>query len=175
MLKTVVKKFHHYTGYFETKEGKYFLAILIISFFLRLPSLNEPTWYGDEGVTFTQALAPLHGLTMYKDIFDNKPPFSYLLASAAFALLGPTQWAARLVLLIWVLATQISLFVLVKKLFSSKIALISTVIFALTINTPYFEGNIYNGEILMIMPTILGIFFGLQKRYLLSGILLVTA
>lgn len=155
--------------FLESKPGLLLLASLILTFLLRLPSLAEPAWYGDEGITFTQAQTIRNGLNLYQDIYDNKPPFSYWLASLSFNLFGPTQWSARAVLMLWVLVSQIALFTLIRKLFRNRIAIIATFIFSLLLSTPYLEGNIYNGEILMILPSTLGFLFGLNGRYRLAG------
>ncbi|CAN5341315.1 hypothetical protein BH10PSE19_BH10PSE19_22390 [soil metagenome] len=158
----------------ESKPGLMLLGILLLSFILRFPSLTEPAWYGDEGITFTQAQTIRNGLSMYKDVYDNKPPLSYSLAALSFSVLGESQWSARFVLMLWAIATQITFFILARKLFGIKPALIASLLFALAISTPYLEGNIYNGEILMIMPVMLGILLGLRNKLWLAGIFFST-
>jgi 4-amino-4-deoxy-L-arabinose transferase-like glycosyltransferase len=172
---TIPPKIERVLVFCESKTGLLLLGALLLSFLLRFPSLAEPSWYGDEGITFTQAQTIRNGLSMYKDVYDNKPPLSYALASASFSIFGPTQWAARLVLLVWVLVTQIAFFMLARKVFGDRIAVISSFIFTLLISTPYLEGNIYNGEILMILPIILAVSLGLRHQYLWSGALFSSA
>lgn len=167
----ILKKLEKILVYLESREGILLLISLGLTFLLRLPSLTEPMWYGDEGITFTHANTLRHSLSLYKDIFDNKPPLSYLLATFSFELFGPTQWAARVTLMIWVLVNQVFFFVLTRKLFSSKVAILSTFLFSILLSTPYIEGNIYNGEILMILPTTIGFLTLINRRYLAAGVL----
>ena len=53
------------------------LGIICAFILLRLPSLIEPEWYGDEGIYRTIGLALSRGEVLYRDIWDNKPPLLY--------------------------------------------------------------------------------------------------
>lgn len=135
------------------------LLFLLLTIFLRFPSLFEPLWYDDEAIT----LAVGHQLskedTLYKDVIDHKPPIIYWLASFSSNL-----FIYKLIGLIWVLITTIFFYLLSKSIitkiisdrFQAKIAiLLSLLIFTLTLNTPKIEGTMVNGEILMIGPLII--------------------
>mgnify|MGYP007068844087 FL=1 len=123
------------------KNNRFLILILLTTFFLRLPSLFEPYWYGDEGIYLTLGLGIRKGLLLYRDIYDNKPPLIYLLAG-----LAGSQFWFRFMLLISVLAS-VSIFAgllkifFPKKLSSQKIALI---LFCLFSSLPLIEGNISN-------------------------------
>ncbi|MBI2007418.1 MAG: glycosyltransferase family 39 protein [Candidatus Blackburnbacteria bacterium] len=127
----------------------YLLLVFVV--FLRVPSLFEPYWYGDEAIYLTLGEAVGQGLVLYRDIFDHKPPAIYLLASLA----GSVFWF-RLILLLWHLATIVIFWDLAKKLFDKKnnLVVLATSIFAFLTAIPLFEGNIANSEIFMIGPTI---------------------
>ena len=75
-----------------TTESRFLGIILIVFSLLRLPSLFEPLWYGDEGIYQVLGRAVLHGTTLYQGIWDNKPPFLYL----TYALVNADQFAIRL-------------------------------------------------------------------------------
>ncbi|PIV07387.1 hypothetical protein COS53_02565, partial [Candidatus Shapirobacteria bacterium CG03_land_8_20_14_0_80_35_14] len=60
----------------------------ILFFLLRLPSLFEPYWYGDEGVYLALGQGIRHGLTLYSQIYDNKPPAIYYLAALTQTVFG---------------------------------------------------------------------------------------
>lgn len=124
--------------------------LLVFVVILRIPSLFEPYWYGDEAIYLTLGEAVRQGLVLYRDIFDHKPPAIYLLA----ALAGSVFWF-RLILLFWHLATVVIFWDLAKKLFDKKwgLVVLATSIFALLTTIPLFEGNIANSEIFMIGPT----------------------
>lgn len=141
------------------KNLKKFLPLgylLALAFFLRLPSLFEPASYGDEGVYQVLGQAVSRGNLLYQNIWDNKPPFLYLL----YALFDGDLFSVRLVSLIFLLFTIVVFFLLAKKIFSPKSALISTFIFTLLFSLPLLEGNIANAENFMLLPIISAFYLG---------------
>lgn len=150
------------------------VMILCLVAILRLPTLLEPYWYGDEGIYLTLGTGIRHGLALYRDIHDNKPPVVYLLAA-----ISGSQFWFRLILMGWNL-TSIAVFSWIathilnpekrekfkkfgKHLFPvPSLATFATLLFALL---PFAaEGNIANGEIFMILPTIIGFALLLRLR-----------
>lgn len=143
---------------------KLVIFLLLVSF-LRLPSLFEPPWYGDEGIYQAFGLAIRHQQVLYRDITDNKPPFIYHLAA-----IFNTQFSLRLFLLFWSVATVFAFYYVSQKLFKSNLtAVFSTLIFLLLFNTPLFEGLIPNGEVFMLLPPLASLaillHFRLHKKY----------
>lgn len=126
--------------------------------FLRLPSLFEPYWYGDEGIYLTLGQGVNHGLLLYRDLHDNKPPLLYYLAA-----LSQTVFGFRLLLLLLMIPTIYFFYRLSKNKLSTTIFLILTSI-------PLLEGHIANAEIFMLLPTIIGVISFFSKKYLLSGL-----
>src|SRR3989304_404584 len=61
----------------------WFVIVLSVVLVLRIPSFFEPFSYGDEMIYLTLGEGMRQGLTLYKDIYDNKPPLLYLLAALA--------------------------------------------------------------------------------------------
>ena len=55
------------------------LILLLFTTFLRLPTLFEPFWYGDENIYLAIGQAMRKGLLLYQDIIDfpNKPPLIF--------------------------------------------------------------------------------------------------
>ena len=99
-------------------------------FILRLPSLFEPLWYGDEGIYQVVGNSINHGKLLYSQIFDNKPPFLYWL----YAILQSDQFTIRLMSAMFGILSVIMFFFLSKKLFNnakSNIPLLTTFIFAI--------------------------------------------
>lgn len=147
---------------------EYLVWILCLCALLRLPSLLEPYWYGDEGIYLTLGTAVRHGWQLYRDIHDNKPPVVYLLA----ALSGSVFWY-RFLLLLWnsvaiIVFERLAHLILDRNAESgtTKIAgitfpkvqysTIATLLFAVL---PFFaEGAIANGEIFMVLPIIAAIY-----------------
>jgi len=159
------------------EKNKFLLVILTLVFLLRLPSFFDPYSYGDEGIYLTLGEGIRQGLTLYREIHDNKPPLLYLLA----AISGSLFWF-RFFLLAANLTTIYLFSLLAKILFPAKVKVQKTalVIFALLSTLPLIEGNIANAEIFMILPIIGAIilFFKQKpslKSYLFIGILFSLA
>lgn len=154
------------------------VMILMVVIFLRIPSLFYPYSYGDEGIYLTLGQAIRQGLTIYRDIHDNKPPMLYLLAAISNSLF----WF-RVILMIWNLGTIVVFWKLAQYFFKEKFLSIfsSTILFALLTTLPIFEGNIANAEVFMILPILTGlllIFCGKRReelRFLASGALFSLA
>ena len=135
------------------KIEELFLGIIVSVFaLLRLPSLLEPYWYGDEGIYQTLGLGIDNGRLLYRDIFDNKPPILYLL----YGLLNSDQFLLRFVSLFFGLISVLTFFALCKRILKNKNAsFIATFIFALLFDLPIVEGNIANAENFMLFFNIL--------------------
>lgn len=153
---------------------EYLIWILSACALLRLPSLLEPYWYGDEGIYLVLGNAIRHGLTLYRDIHDNKPPLIYFMA----AITGSVFWF-RFFLLAWnsiaIIAFERLSHLLLDTKSSPGVTKIlgiefpkvsySTVATALFAVLPFFaEGAIANGEIFMIMPVIVAIFLLWRRK-----------
>ena len=149
------------------------ILLILLAVILRIPSLFEPYWYGDEGIYLTLGHAARQGLVWYRDIHDNKPPLLYLVA----ALAGTVFWF-RLILLVWHAATIALFWELSTKLFKNKNAsLLASLFFTILTSLPIIEGNIANAEVFMIGPTLGGmlVIFSVKnpslKRFFLAGLL----
>lgn len=127
------------------------ILLLLVVTLLRIPSLFEPYWYGDEGIYLTLGAAMRKGITLYRDIHDNKPPLLYVVAAVA-----QTEFWFKFILLFWHLLTIVVFYKLAIFLFpkQSRAPVIASSAVALLTLLP--EGNVANGEIFMILPVITG-------------------
>src|SRR3990167_9750693 len=88
----MIKKFLENLDNIITPRDVLFLGLTLILFFLlRLPSLIEPYWYGDEGIYEVLGMAMRNERLLYKDIWDNKPPLLYVM----YALFNSDQFLVR--------------------------------------------------------------------------------
>jgi len=153
---------------------KFLLVVFLLFVFLRLPSLFEPYWYGDEGIYLVLGMAIRKGWTLYSQIHDNKPPSLYYLA--AFA---QTVFGFRLLLAFFMAGAIYYFHLLSTKLLAPKLVWFSTLIFTVVTSIPLFEGNIANAEVFMLLPTLSGIYYFLYSKsklkYIFSGLLLGLA
>lgn len=151
----------------EKKNELWYLAIFaIVFFFLRLPSLYEPYWYGDEGIYEVIGMALRHGRLLYRDIWDNKPPFLYLI----YAIFSGDQTSVRFLSLLSGIYAIIAFYYLAKFLFHKPlIPFIITALFSILFGLPLLEGNIANAENFMLPITITGMLFILSYKPAKNG------
>ncbi|MDO8659732.1 MAG: glycosyltransferase family 39 protein [Candidatus Parcubacteria bacterium] len=156
----------------ETSKEFWFIILTSLLFFLlRLPSLFEPLWYGDEGIYQVIGTSLNHGKQLYKEVFDNKPPLLYWL----YSIFHSDQFAIRLVSLIAGLLSVIVFFFLSKKLFKDngkKIHLLTTFVFGILFALPMLEGNIANAENFMLLPILISALLIFNNKLFTAGLLL---
>jgi len=161
----------------KTKEFWFLLIASVFFFLLRFPSLFEPYWYGDEGIYQVLGMGIRQGKLLYRDIFDNKPPLLYVF----YSFFNGDQFWIRFLSLVFGLGAVIAFFYLSKLLFKkTKIAYLTTSIFAVLFGLPIIEGNIANAENFMLLPLILGAILIVWKKhfkykYFLAGLLVGIA
>ncbi len=131
-------------------------AVFIFSL-LRIPSLVEPDWYGDEGIYQVIGRALNQGRLLYSGIWDNKPPVLYLY----YALVNGDLFLIRLLSLLFGLGAVVAFYFLAKALFQEKRTptFISTTVFSVLFGLPLLEGNIANAENFILFPVILSLLF----------------
>lgn len=136
----------------KIKDTWFLIGIIVIFFFLRLPSLFEPYWYGDEGIYEVIGYGMRQGRMLYTEIFDNKPPLLYIL----YAVFNGDQFSLRFLSLLFGMGSIFVFHLLVKKLFlNHKTIYVLTLAYAFLFGTPIFEGNIANAENFMHLPILL--------------------
>lgn len=143
-------------------EGEYFFlsGCVLLFALLRIPSLVEPDWYGDEGIYQVIGRALVSGRLLYRDIWDNKPPVLYLY----YALTNGDLFYIRLLSLLFGIGAIIVFFLVAKSLFQNRKApvFISTLLFSVLFGLPLLEGNIANAENFMLFPTLLSLYLILK-------------
>lgn len=144
------------TAWIEKNEGLILILLLVVV--LRIPSLFEPYWYGDEGIYLVLGQALRKGLVFYRDIHDNKPPLLYLLAAIA-----GNVFYFRLILMVWFgIATTVFFKLMQVILPKKKMAWYGTTL-AMIVLTTLFEGNVANAEIFIVLPVVLAILLVAKK------------
>ena len=166
-------------GFFKnlkTSEKLFLACVSSIFTLLRIPSLVEPYWYGDEGIYQVIGMALKSGRVLYEGTWDNKPPMLYLI----YALVNGDQFWARFLSLIFGIGAVVAFYFLAKKLFTNHtITYSATLLFAVLFGIPLLEGNIANAENFMLFPTIMAMNFIFSARksyklryYIFAGLLL---
>jgi len=128
------------------------ILFCVIFTFLRLPSLIEPYWYGDEAIYEVVGQGMNHGHLLYRDIWDNKPPLLYVI----YAFANGDQFMVKAFSLLIGLFTLVAFYFLAQKLFyNQKISLSLMALFLFLFATPFLEANIANAENFILLPVIL--------------------
>ena len=135
------------------EKNEILILILLVVIVMRIPGLFEPNRYADEDIYLALGQGLRKGLVFYRDIHDNKPPLLYLTA----ALAGGVMWF-RFILMAWNLVNVVFIWKLAERFIKNKTGVwVSTLLFAILSSIPLIEGNIANGEMFMIMPTVAGV------------------
>lgn len=135
-------------------EHEWLVILLFVIFLLRIPTLFEPNWYGDEEIYLVMGQGLRKGLVFYRDIFDHKPPIIYMLA----ALVQTVFWFRMLLLVVH--GISVVYFAKLSELLNKNrvSVLVSTVAYALLSTIPLLEGNIANGENFMTVPALIAMY-----------------
>jgi hypothetical protein len=164
----------------RSKKFWVIFASTILFFFLRLPSLFEPYWYGDEGVYQVLGTAINKGRLLYQGIFDNKPPLLYVF----YSLFNGDQFYVKLFSLFFGILAIVVFFYLAGKLFKNNLSVyVSTFLFTILFGLPIIEGNIANAENFMLFFILAGFYLAIDhfgtkwenKMFFWSGIVLGLA
>lgn len=155
-------------------------GILLLTFLLRLPSLFEPFWYGDEGIFAAVAQNLNQGGVLYQTAWDNKPPLIYLTYQAIFGIFGVSMFWLRMVTLVVVLITAVLIYEIGCQILTRKRALVATLIFGFLTSLRVIEGNLALTEIFMILPISGAMLLAIKRNFdeaalFGSGLLLAIA
>lgn len=149
----------------EKNYSFWFLVIISLVFFiLRLPSLFEPYWYGDEGIYQAVGMLINSGQQLYIGAWDNKPP----LLLAFYAIFNSDQYVIRSVSLLFGIFSTWVFYLLSVKLFPAKkyISFITTAVFVFLFGTRIVEGNIANTENFLLLPILISAYLIYDKDLL---------
>lgn len=161
-----------------SRHTLFLLSVLIAFVILRVPSLFEPYWYGDEGIYQVIGMGLREGRVMYLGVWDNKPPILLLL----YALFNGDQYSLRYMSLMAGTMETVAFFFITRYMFRRNLwRYVSTAIFSAILATPLIEGTVANTENYMILPILTGIYFFLKSQgknaplLILSGFLMSIA
>jgi len=154
-------------GFFRAEWA--LLLIASVTAVLRIPSLFEPLWYGDEAVYLTVARQMLRGDLLYVDVFDHKPPALFYLTAGVLGVFGQSVATFKVLALGFSIGALFAFYYLARRLLDKRAALLAVALLSLLITPTWLEGNTVNSEILMIFPTCLGMLLGFRRRFFFAG------
>ncbi len=142
------------------------VALLAVAVILRIPSLYEPYWYGDEGIFAAIAQNVRTGDTLYSDAWDNKPPLVFYTYTAVQSAFDNGMFALHATATVFVLATLALVVCIACAIYGRKVSLAAGAVFVVVMCTPVIEGNLAMTETFMMLPTTLavGVFLLASRR-----------
>lgn len=136
-------------------------TFFVVVILLRIPSLFEPFYYGDEMIYLTLGEGIRRGMPLYLTLHDNKPPLIYIMAGLAGNVFLFKSLLAAFNLMAIYLFWKIAVNLFPKNINFQKV---STIIFGLLTTIPLLEGNIANAENFMMVPTLFAFYLVLAKQ-----------
>ena len=157
---------------------KTFYLFILLFLILRIPSLFEGFWYGDEGFYATQAQAILDGKQLYVDAWDHKPP----MMAWIYLIGGVFGWVKGLAIVkfLSIISGIVSIYLISKILIRLKIRPIyqylSLFTTSILLGSPIIEGNVANAEVFFLPVTLAILYLSLFSRrpYLIGSLLTFT-
>src|SRR3989338_3155779 len=159
----MIKKFLENLDNIITPRDVLFLGLTLILFYLlRLPSLIEPYWYGDEGIYQVIGMAMNQGRVLYGEIWDNKPPVLYII----YALFNGDLFSVRFLSLIFGGLSVVVFFMLSKKLFKNQLSIyVSTFFYSIIFALRFYDEISFSKR--KLKKTIRKIVFGFEQEAVL--------
>lgn len=143
---------------------KFFILLLLVTFFLRLSSLLYDFLDVDESIFAFVAHRLMEGGVPYLDALDNKPPFIFLFYQIIFSIFGKyNMLAVHVVTVFWVFFTAWVIYKISENQGESRVGLWASlfyVIFSTTFLPKFIATNI---NIIMMLPVSLSVLFWLKS------------
>lgn len=139
-----------------------FVSLLLLTFFLKLPTFIDPYWQPDEGI-YSSIVTQLNaGSLLYTDAWDNKPPLIFYLYLAFYKIFGFNLFSLHLLGLVVSLVNFIYFHLTLKVLFDQNYFYLPQIVFIVLVNTPLLEGNVVNAENIFLALTVPAFYFFLK-------------
>jgi len=145
-----------------------------VSVALRLPFLSVPL-ITDEGGYAYVAHWMARGLTLYRDLWFDRPQGIFLLYGGQMALLGDSTEAIRLGAALFNALTLLLLYGLTASLAGPLAGLAAAGLFAVSSAAPAIEGFTANGELYMNLFVVAALWLASSRRWFLAGMVLALA
>ncbi len=131
------------------------LGMLLLTVFIRVPSLVHPRAIDDESVYSLVGNEIADGGKPYIDAVERKPPLLFWTYAAIVKLGGKFNWPfIHVVALLWVMATMAGLYLLGRRLFNPLTGLFAAFFYSLYQPWLIFDDLSFNGEMIMNLPIV---------------------
>ena len=143
-------------------KNKVFIILIFVLILFRIPSLFEPTWYGDEGVYAAVGNDINQGKVLYSETWDNKTPLIYYTYAIVFKIFGVNLLWVKVLSLIFSIILFIYFFRIFRLLFPDKKFISAGVLFIIFWGAHFFEANIASGENFFVPISVAATFYFLK-------------
>jgi len=145
-------------------ENSWLFFFFFLVFLIRLPVVNVSVLDWDESVYWTIAQDIANGGVPYKTSWDHKGPFLFFIFVPVIYFFDNSIIALRIFTTLYLILSMYFLFLVARKLFHNFVSLIPPLIYGLFFIIPNFQGFSSNGELFMMLPVILSIYFYLEFK-----------
>jgi len=147
------------------------LFLVLVTVFTRLPFMNWPLISDEGGYAYT-SIRWFRGLTLYSDqLWFDRPQAIFLIYKLGLSLFGNETWAIRFWGSLWAAGTAVFVFFIGYRLGNLTTALLAGGIFVLYSGLPFIEGFTANAEVFAAFFSVACVFFLLEGRTGLAGLL----
>lgn len=132
----------------------------------------------DEGAYAYVAAGANEGLMPYRDIFDHKPPFVYLVYQAGFGIFGVNYTAVRGIAVLWVILSMLAIYAALRKAAGEAAGIFAAIFYSFLQQSVMLQGINANAELFTHLPAALSLYFFLKAGrtgYFLSGLMCAAA
>lgn len=159
------------------------LLVVLLAVLVRMPALISPKAIDDERIYSVVGVEMLHGELMYQDAIERKPPLLFWTYKAILGVGGDYNWYfLHFAGLLWVLLTMWGIHKLTERLFGKDASLVAAMFYGIFVGWAFWGNLAMNGELLMNLPIVWGIYFVLRNsrsfrllELFFSGVLLCCA
>ena len=109
------------------RSRSWFFASLALVFLRALPNMRFPL-ERDSATYCLVAEWMLHGLRLYRDLLDNKPPGIFYLYVPIVKLFGPVMWCVGVMDIVWLLLISYCIFRIVQRYLGAAAAALAVLI-----------------------------------------------
>jgi 4-amino-4-deoxy-L-arabinose transferase-like glycosyltransferase len=148
---------------FTARPGRSALALGAVLLVTHLPALVSPGTIQDEAVYVVVAREMLRGGRPYLDAIDRKPPLLFWVYRWILGLFGTHNWPAlHLVGILWVLATMGALYLVGSRVAGPGAGFVAALLYAVFQTFWEVTNLAFNGEVLMNLPVVVGLWIALR-------------
>ncbi len=144
-----------------TRQSKYLLTIILFTvLLLRIPTLYTSIIDIDESQYGEFAVKVVDGMAPYASSIGEKPPLMYYYYIWIFKAFGKNNYSmVHAVTILWVMASAYVLFLIGRLRYNESVGFIAALFYAVFSTTHEPKIISTNGETLMTLPLVLGIYF----------------